>query len=226
MPPPLLHTDFALCLCESSHTSFSRSEVQNVEHCGASVCPRSCVCQCVTKSTPLYPVCFHQELTQLGLRLEVEPHVFETMTCLWVCFMAWDLWCLISWAGLDFIPFVPPLAAEEAPENTGLVSSPASWDSPPAPPGSSEPACFQSWFSFPALVERKSRILWNVSFLSLSHSTGSNHGVWSPAVFFAYSVPSKLPLLPLNSLVTCVSFLLVPLLSPLSAVFLHSSGSL
>lgn len=48
----------------------------------ACLCVSSELCVPVRDCTPLYPVCFHQELTQLGLRLEVEPHVFETMTCL------------------------------------------------------------------------------------------------------------------------------------------------
>ena len=146
------------------------------------------------------------------------------MTCL--CVLWLEIYgVLISWAGLDFIPFARPLAAEEAPENTGLVASPASWDSPPAPPESSEPACFQSWFSFPASVEWKNRILWNVSFLSLSDSTGNNHGVWSPAAFFAHSVPSLVTSPSPEFPCYLCEHLLVPLLSLLSAVFHHSLGS-
>lgn len=115
----ILHFAFA-----RAHTSFSRRRCRMWAQ--VPLCVLGAVCARQTKSTPLYPVCFHQELTQLGLRLEVEPHVFETMTCLWVCFMArLEIYgvCQI----LTSIPFCPSSCSRGGPREH--------WSCPPLPPG-------------------------------------------------------------------------------------------
>lgn len=64
--------------------------------------PRLCPSD-LTENT-LLPRVFLLGLHTARVWLDVEPHVFETVLCLWVRFMAWDLWHLISWAGLTLSP--------------------------------------------------------------------------------------------------------------------------